>query len=91
MADYDPPADLLKLKRDYFAADARCQELTDALPSNVDVLEGRAERDEATMADLTSARSDRMELVEQIHRHGWWKEVDNRHSAWMALQKIAKD
>ncbi|MFB9709411.1 hypothetical protein ACQP10_19745 [Streptosporangium sandarakinum] len=35
------------------------------------------------------ARSQKLAL--EIHRHAWWSEVDNRHSAWMALLQAAKE
>ncbi|GAA3467385.1 hypothetical protein [Nonomuraea roseola] len=37
MADFDLPADLVQLKREWFAADEQCQKLSEALPSNVAV------------------------------------------------------
>jgi len=40
MADYEFPPDLLDQQRAYDAADARVQEVTDALPSAQDALEG---------------------------------------------------
>ncbi|MEU6743614.1 hypothetical protein, partial [Streptosporangium sandarakinum] len=35
------------------------------------------------------ARSQKLAL--KIHRHAWRGEVDNRHSAWMALLQAAKE
>jgi hypothetical protein len=90
MADFDVPADLLELKRDFLRLDARCEEISAALPSNVLVLAGQAEPDMEGQAELVEARSDRLRLVEEINAHPWWSGVDDRHAAWMALLRAAK-
>ncbi|GAA3311233.1 MULTISPECIES: hypothetical protein [Nonomuraea] len=90
MADFDPPTDLLELKRAFNVIDARCEEISAALPSNVAVLEGKAEFDVERQAELVEARSDRLRLVEEINRHPWWSAVDDRHAAWRALHQAAQ-
>lgn len=87
---YEIPDDLLQLKRDFNAADARCEEIAAALPSSVSVLAVEMEPDPKGQADLVEARSERMRLVEEMNRHPWWATVDDRHDAWMFLQKAAK-
>jgi hypothetical protein len=68
---YEPPPDLLELKREFLALEER-------LPG----LEGEEWRQ-------CYQRSQDLALA--IHRHPWWAKVDNRHSAWMALQQAAKE
>lgn len=41
--------------------------------------------------EWTAAYQRSQDLALAIHRHKWWKDVGNRHSAWMALQQAAKD
>ncbi|GAA2701382.1 hypothetical protein [Nonomuraea recticatena] len=90
MADFDLPTDLLQLKKEFNELDARCEEISAALPSSVLILAGQAEPDVERQAALVEARSERLRLVEEINSHPWWQTVDNRHSAWMALQAAAK-
>ncbi|WP_157253236.1 hypothetical protein [Nonomuraea typhae] len=91
MADLDIPADVLELKRQYYAADARCYEIAAGLPSSVDVVNLEAEPDPERQADLVEARSDRLRLVEEINRHPWLAGGENRHARWMALSKAARE
>ncbi|MFI7630290.1 hypothetical protein [Microbispora rosea] len=39
---------------------------------------------------LAAAREKRLQAVETLHRHEFWKDVDNRHEADMALKKSAR-
>ncbi|WP_157252766.1 hypothetical protein [Nonomuraea typhae] len=89
MADLDIPADLLALKRDYYAADARCYEIAAGLPSSVDVVALEANPDPERQADLAEARSERLMLVEEINRHPWLANAENRYARWVALSKAA--
>lgn len=91
MAEYDFPDDLLQLRRAWLEADARCDEIAARLPSSVDVVALEAEKDEEGIASLVEARSERLELTEEINRHAFWEGCDNRYSAWMALNKAAKE
>jgi len=88
MADYEFPDDLIAAQRAYYAADARVQEVTDALPSAQEVLEGVMTDEQR--AGLAEAREARLTALETLNRHPWWGQQDNRHAAWTALQKAAK-
>ncbi|GAA2411130.1 hypothetical protein GCM10010404_81310 [Nonomuraea africana] len=91
MADFDLPSDLVELKREWFAVDDHCRKLAGALPSNVAVLEGKAERDMEGEAALAEARAERLRILEQINSHPWWEEkASDRHQAWIALAKAAR-
>lgn len=90
MADLDIPEDLLALKRDFLAADARCLEIADSLPSNVAVLELEANPEPERVAELVDARAERLEVLEQINRHPWWGQVESRYKASTALLEAAK-
>ncbi|MEV7907774.1 hypothetical protein [Streptomyces anulatus] len=88
MSDYEFPDDLLAAQRAYYAADARVQEVTDALPSPQEILEGAMtdeQRDE-----LAEVREARLQALEALNAHAWWGEQRDRYAAWTALQKAAK-
>jgi hypothetical protein len=90
MADYDIPDDLLQLKRDYLAADQRCHEIADGLPSSVSVLAMEMEPDPGGQADLVEARAERLLALEEMNRHSWWSSAGDRYAAGVALMKAAK-
>ncbi|MEV8639434.1 hypothetical protein AB0395_48075 [Streptosporangium sp. NPDC051023] len=89
MADYEFPDDLIAAQRAYYAADARVQEVTDALPSSQEILEGFMTDEQR--AELAEVREARLVALEALNAHQFWVTVDGRHAAWMALQKAAKD
>jgi hypothetical protein len=72
MADYEFPPDLLDAQRAYWAADARVQEVTDALPSSVVVVAGEAEVTEEQRAELVTVRAERLLALEALNAHEWW-------------------
>ncbi|MBP2704371.1 hypothetical protein JOL79_11160 [Microbispora sp. RL4-1S] len=72
--DYDFPPDLLAAQRAYDQADAKVQGLV------------AGDDDEA----LKAAREERLRAVMELHRHEFWRSVDNRHQADMALKKAAR-
>lgn len=87
---YDPPADLLELKRDFLAAEIRLAALRQAQPAATAIVAGEAELTDEQRVEWAAAMDETRRLAEDIHRHPWWAGVDNQHSAWMALQKAAK-
>jgi hypothetical protein len=88
---YDLPADLLALKRDFLAAENRLAELRQTHPAPTAVAAGDAELSDEQRVEWAATMDESRRLAEEIHRHAWWSQVDNRHSAWMALQKAAKE
>ncbi|MFI6883349.1 hypothetical protein [Streptosporangium canum] len=86
--DHEFPDDLIAAQLAYWEADRRVQEVTDALPSPQEVLEG-AMSDEQ-QAELVQMRTARLDALDELNRHPFWETVDDRHRAWMALQKAAK-
>jgi glutamate formiminotransferase len=91
MAD-EIPADLIDAQRAYYEADRRVQEVTDALPSPQEVLEGAQTEEQGE--ELAQVREERLTALEALNRHPWWEQDEqkrDRHAAWMALQKAAKD
>lgn len=91
MADYDFPPDLLAAQRAYYEADRRVQEVTAALPSPQEVLEGAQTEEQGE--ELVRVREERLTALEALNRHPWWEQDEqrrDRHAAWMALQKAAK-
>ncbi|MFI6595018.1 hypothetical protein ACIBHX_02150 [Nonomuraea sp. NPDC050536] len=92
MADYaDLPKDLIELKVAWLQADALCQEISDRLPSNIDVVALEAERDEEGLAELAEARSERLRITDEINAHPYWATCEHRYDAWMHLNKLAKE
>ncbi|MFF3443663.1 hypothetical protein [Streptosporangium sp. NPDC002721] len=91
MADYEIPADLLDAQRVYWAADERVQEVTDALPSPQEVLEGAQTEEQGE--ELARVREERLLALEALNRHRWWDGAEqkrDRHAAWKALQQAAR-
>lgn len=89
MSTYDFPSDLIEIQRDYQGVDARVHEIADALPSSVDIIQGRAEQDPALDAALTAARAERLNLLEALIGHSWWRRVDDVPAAKLELRKAA--
>lgn len=73
MADYDLPDDLIQLRRAFLDVEARLADLR-----------GSEDREAWQSAFQESQR-----LALELHRHPYWAGVDNRHGAWMALQRAA--
>lgn len=89
MADYDFPPDLLDLQRAWYAADARCEEISASLPRAADVVAGTAPTGEQ-QDKLAAARAERLRLTEALQGHDWWTTVDDRLAAKAALRKAAR-
>jgi hypothetical protein len=90
MADYEFPPDLLDAQRTYWTADARVQEVTDALPSSVAVVAGEAGVTEEQQAELVAVRAERLLALEALNQHPWWETTEDRYAAWKALQKASE-
>lgn len=60
------------------AADARVKEIIAKMPSALDIIEGRAERDETLIAELAAARAERLEAMREMHnlRGGPWGDME---------------
>lgn len=91
MTAYDPPPDLLKLKQDFLAAEQKLAQLRQTHPAPTAIAALEAELSDEQRLEWAAAFDESRRLAEEIHRHGWWGKVDNRHSAWMALQQTAKE
>lgn len=90
MADYDFPPSLLEAQRAYDAADARVQEVTDALPSSMAVLSGEAEISMEQRQALADARADRLHRLAVLYHDAWWDAVEDQRAARLQLQEAAK-
>lgn len=92
MADFDFPADLLDLQRAWYAADARCEEASAALPPARDVAAGVAEPTAEQQSELAEARAERLRVTEALQDHGWWASVGTKHklAAKAALRVAAR-
>jgi hypothetical protein len=71
---YEPPADLVQLRRDFNAAEAEWGAAGQ-----------RGDQDAAT-----AAYRDVQRLTGALQRHEWWTTVENRFEARMALLAAAK-
>jgi hypothetical protein len=90
VADYTFPDDLIQLQRDFDAADRDCVELSTAMPSGVEIVEGNVGDMEEQQAALNEARARRLELAVTLQGHPFWEGVDNRFEAKDALRRAAR-
>ena len=90
MADYDLPPDLVQLRRDFLAAEEELRKIGAAQPAPTAVAAGEAELTDEQRAEWQAAFQEVRRLVAEINQNPWWETVDNRHHAWMALNKAAK-
>lgn len=88
MADDEFPPDLLEAQRAYYAADARVQEVTDALPSSQEILEGAMTDEQRRL--LAEVREQRLTALEALNGHPWWAGQRDRYAAWKRLQEAAR-
>jgi hypothetical protein len=86
---FDLPPDLVQLRRDFLAAEERLRAIGQAQPAPTAVAAGEAEVSDEQRVEWAAAFDETRRLAEEIHRHPWWLQVDQRHDAWMALQKAA--
>ncbi|GAA3106599.1 hypothetical protein [Streptosporangium carneum] len=52
---------------------------------------GEAEVTEEQRAGFAEARAACLNALEALTAHAWWSERQDRHGAWMALQKAATE
>lgn len=90
LADYEPPADLLELKRAFLAAEVKRREVGQAMPAPTAVAAKEAELSDEERQAWKDACDESGRLASEIHRHPWWETVDNRYDADMQLLKLAK-
>lgn len=92
MADFDLPDDLLAAQRAYDEADARVQQIADALPSSVAVVALEAEISDEQRRELAEARAERLRWVEVLAGHPWWAtlEPERRAAARTYLRRTAR-
>ena len=86
MSDFDFPPDLLELQRAFFAADARCRQISDELPSAADVIAGV----DVDYTELDAARRAQADAAAGISGHPWLASVTDRLGAQEALRKTAR-
>lgn len=88
MADDEFPPDLLAAQRAYWEADARVQEVIDALPSSQEILEGAMTDEQRQL--LAEVREARLLALEVLNGHPWWAGQRDRYGAWKRLQEAAR-
>ncbi len=91
MAEYQPPAGLLQLKKDLLASEAARREIGEAMPAPTAVAAGEAEIPDELRRRWDDACAESARLAVEINRHPWWDTVDSRHAADVALMELAKD
>ncbi|MDP4501092.1 hypothetical protein [Nonomuraea turcica] len=91
MVDYEPPSDLIDLRKAFLASEAMLAELRQTHPAPTAIAAGEAELSDDQRVEWAAALDELRRLAEEIGRHAWWAQVDNRHSAWMALRRAAVD
>ncbi|MEU8151810.1 hypothetical protein [Nonomuraea sp. NPDC048901] len=86
MADYDPPADLIQLRRDFLAAEARLSAAGREMPSHAAVAAGEAEPATEEQREAWRALdAERRRLAVAIQEHPFWGTVDDPKAARKAL------
>lgn len=75
MADYELPDDLIEAQRAFYEAEKRCQELVDAEPAPTAIAALEAELSDEQRQALAAAREERLQAVEVLHRHRFWRDV----------------
>ena len=88
VADDEFPPDLLEAQRAYYAADARVQEVTAALPSSQEILEGAMTDEQRQL--LAEVREQRLVALEVLNNNPWWAGRRDRYAAWRRLQEAVK-
>ena len=88
MADDEFPDDLLEAQRAYWEADARAQEVVDALPSSQEILEGAMTDEQRRL--LAEVREQRLLALEVLNNNPWWAGRRDRYAAWKQLQEAAR-
>lgn len=78
----EPPEDLIALRREFLAQEARHAELCRATAPD-------AERADAHRAQVAEAFNAMAETAATIARHGWFAQADNRYDAEKALRAVA--
>jgi hypothetical protein len=86
---YDPPEDLLRLRRDFLAAERRLSKLGKAMPAPTAVAAGEAEVPDEQRQEWWTVQAECRRLAMGIQTHSWWATADNRQKAWMALHTAA--
>jgi len=87
VADFSIPADLLDLQRAFCLADARCEEISAALPPSMAIYEGV----EVDWSELNRARAERIQILDQIAAHPWLaSQGDQMGTARNALRAAAR-
>ncbi|MER6817451.1 hypothetical protein ABT299_50065 [Spirillospora sp. NPDC000708] len=92
MAENDalvPPEDLVEVQRAWYAADAECARIGEALPSGSKVVAG-VEAAPKQVAELKAARARRLQFTEDLLHHEWWGKVTDPIKAKKALRAAAK-
>lgn len=82
MATPEPPEDLIALRREFLAQEARHTELCRATTPG-------QERDDAHEAQVRKAFNATAEAAAAIARHGWFDGAPNRYEAEKALRAAA--
>ena len=88
MGDFDFPPDLVELQREFFAADARCYEIADALPSPMAIVGGA----DVDFTELNAARAERLAIMDRLLAHPWFDSLEpsKRNAARNALRAAAR-
>ena len=86
MADYTPPDDLIKLRRDFLKAEAALAAAGRAMPSHAAVAAGEAEVTPAQKEEWWAAQDECRRLAVAIQEHPYWREVDDPKAARKALE-----
>ena len=87
---YQPPPDLIQLRKDFLDAEQRLREVGASHPAPTAIARGEAELSDDQRAEWDTAQGRVRDLAGQIHQHEWWSTVGNQHDARTALDAAAQ-
>jgi hypothetical protein len=87
---YQPPPDLIELRRSFVAAEQQLRDLAASHPAPTAIAAGEASLSDAQREEWAAVHNHMRQLAEQIQQHPWLAGADNRHHAWMAMRAAAE-
>lgn len=92
MADYDNmPKELVELYAEFLRLDAECERISAELPPAVSETGEVVAMAEADRSTLDAARAERLRVMDEVHQHPWWAEVDSVQQARVAMRAAAQE
>lgn len=91
MTDLHIPQDVIDAQRAYDTADAAVHKVCERLPSGAAIAAGEAKLSDEQRAELGRVRAERLDRLEALRGHPWWKQAGDPLRAEAALRKAARE